>query len=199
MSEHYYSKTPHSESNPTTWKFELRGERFTFTTDRGVFSKNEVDFGSRTLIEIFTEPEIEGEILDLGCGYGPIGISLAKTLPHRQVVMSDVNERALSLAEQNARQNQVENITLTASDRLEAFEPDQFAAILTNPPVRAGKKVVHQMFEESLAALRKNGHLWVVLQKKQGAPSALKKLEELFPHSEIVAKKKGYYILKAVK
>lgn len=199
MSEHYYSKTPNSKSNPTTWKFELRGNTFTFTTDRGVFSKNEVDFGSRTLIETFAEPDTDGDILDLGCGYGPIGLSLAKSFSERQFIMSDINERALELAEKNAKQNQVKNVILKNSDRLEAFGTGRFAAILTNPPIRAGKQTVHQMFEESFAALKSGGELWVVIQKKQGAPSALKKLKELFFQVETVEKRKGYFILKAKK
>lgn len=199
MAEHYYSKTPDSKSSPMTWDFKLRENTFTFTTDNGVFSKKEVDFGSRMLIEAFTEPEVAGEILDLGCGYGPIGISLAKSFPDRHIVMSDINERALELAKQNAKHNRLDNIKLENSDRLEAFEKERFAAVLTNPPIRAGKQVVHQMFEESCQALKENGELWVVIQKKQGAPSALQKLEELFKEVDTVEKKKGYFIFKAKK
>ncbi len=177
----------------------MKGNHFSFTTDHGVFSRNEVDFGSRTLIEAFVDPGTEGKLLDLGCGYGPVGLSLAKAYPHRQVVLSDVNERALGLAELNAEQNQITNVEFKISDRLESLQNEKFSAILTNPPIRAGKKVVHQMFEQSYEALSSEGELWVVIQKKQGAPSAQKKMEELFGNCETVLKNKGYYIFRSVK
>ncbi|MCT2536611.1 class I SAM-dependent methyltransferase [Aquibacillus koreensis] len=199
MSEQYFTKQPQSKSNPKTWSFELRGFMLTFTTDQGVFSKGEVDFGSRTLIDSFAEPIIDGEILDLGCGYGPIGLSIAKSFPDRKVVLADINERALALAENNAKQNDIQNVEFQISDRLQSFQHRNFSAILTNPPIRAGKKVIYQMFDESFEALLPGGTLWIVIQKKQGAPSAITKLEELFGEVEVVAKNKGYYIIRATK
>ncbi|WP_082235780.1 class I SAM-dependent methyltransferase [Halobacillus massiliensis] len=199
MSEHYYSKRTEAESDERTWSFTLRENKLDFTTDHAVFSKSEVDFGSRVLIEAFTFNDVEGPILDLGCGYGPIGLSLARERRDRQIVMVDVNERALELAKKNARQNGIENVTIKESDRFSNLEGEAFASILTNPPIRAGKKVVHAMFEEAWEALQTNGELWVVIQKKQGAPSAKDKLEELFGEVEIVTKNKGYYILRAEK
>ncbi|WP_186576177.1 class I SAM-dependent methyltransferase [Aquibacillus kalidii] len=199
MSEQYFSQSPQSKSDPKIWTFPLRGMQYTFTSDAGVFSKKEVDFGSRTLIESFEEPKVNGEILDLGCGYGPIGITLAKTFPERHIVLSDINERAVSLAKKNAQKNSVENVEFIISDRLESFRERTFAAILVNPPIRAGKQIIYQMFEESFQALEPNGELWVVIQKKQGAPSAQKKLEELFSTVNIETKNKGYYIIRAKK
>lgn len=199
MAEHYFSKNPDSKSTPKQWSFTLRGHNLNLSTDQGVFSKNEVDFGSRTLIDCFEEPNIEGEFLDLGCGYGPIGISLAMDFPERHIVMVDVNERAAELSKINARENNVENVEIMQSDRFMALEGRSFASILTNPPIRAGKKIVHAMLEESYQNLLPSGELWVVMQKKQGAPSAQKVLEELFGHVEVVKRNKGYYILKAKK
>ncbi|MFZ0369427.1 MAG: class I SAM-dependent methyltransferase [Halobacillus sp.] len=199
MSEHYYSKKTAAKSDEKTWSYTLRDRLLTFTTDHAVFSKGEVDFGSRLLIDSFTAPPVDGNFLDLGCGYGPIGLSLALEYPDRQVVMVDVNERALNLAEKNAAKNQVTNVEIKESDRLRQLEGRQFAAILTNPPIRAGKKVVHAMFEEAKKALCKSGELWVVVQKKQGAPSAKQKIEDLFGNIEVVRKEKGYYIFKAQK
>ncbi|WP_079477360.1 class I SAM-dependent methyltransferase [Halobacillus salinus] len=199
MSEHYYSKKTTTKSEEKSWSFRLRGYPFTFTTDNAVFSKKEVDFGSRLLIDSFTVPDVQGDVLDLGCGYGPVGLSLAKAFPDRQLVMVDVNERALELAKKNAEQNHIENVSILESDRLQSVSDKKFAAILTNPPIRAGKSVVHAMFEESEQVLHQKGELWVVIQKKQGAPSAKKKMEELFGNVEVVIKQKGYYILKSVK
>jgi 16S rRNA (guanine1207-N2)-methyltransferase len=199
LTNHYYSRTPDVESKPFQWEFTLRNHRFLFKADQGVFSKKEVDFGSRLLIEMFELPEVEGPILDVGCGYGPIGLSFAKSYRDRTVHMVDVNLRALQLAEENARLNHVTNVKVYESDRLDGVKDGIFAAIVTNPPIRAGKKVVHEIFEQSFEHLAKGGELWVVIQKKQGAPSATEKIEQLFGTVEIVEKKKGYYILKAKK
>lgn len=199
MTDHYYSHNPDVESNPQTIAFELRGHGFRFKTDQGVFSKKEVDFGSRVLIETFELPDVTGPLLDVGCGYGPIGLSLAKDNDDRKVHMIDVNERALSLAKENARENKVQNVTIYQSDRFTNVVETEFAAILTNPPIRAGKETVHSILETSYDYLKENGELWVVIQKKQGAPSAMDKMEELFSNVEIAARRKGYYILKSVK
>ncbi|MEL3973418.1 class I SAM-dependent methyltransferase [Rossellomorea oryzaecorticis] len=199
MTNHYYSNKPEVESNPQSIQFELKGHSLRFKTDQGVFSKREVDFGSRTLIESFELPETEGDLLDVGCGYGPIGLTLAKDFEDRMVHMIDVNERALSLASENAKANGVQNISIYQSDRYQNVKEKRFAAILTNPPIRAGKETVHSILSESYDYLADKGELWVVIQKKQGAPSAMDKMEELFSNVEIAARKKGYYILRSVK
>ncbi|NHM33365.1 class I SAM-dependent methyltransferase [Neobacillus terrae] len=199
MTEHYYSRTQKAESDPKHWEYTLLNNRFRFKTDNGVFSKREVDFGSQLLIETFNLPEIEGKILDVGCGYGPIGLSIAKLHEQRSVHMVDVNERALELAKENAKINNVANVEIYESDRLSGVKETKFAAILTNPPIRAGKKVVHDIFEQSHDHLMQGGELWVVIQKKQGAPSAIEKLKELFGDAEVAAKEKGYFIIKAKK
>ncbi|MCP8618055.1 class I SAM-dependent methyltransferase [Salirhabdus salicampi] len=199
MADHYYSKTPNVESKPDTWQYELRGEVYTFTSDRGVFSKGEVDFGSKTLIECFEEPEVTGAILDVGCGYGPIGLSIAKMFPDRHVVMVDVNERALTLAKQNANQNEITNVTISESDMLEGVKNETFAAVITNPPIRAGKQVVRTIMEQSYSVLIGGGELWVVVQKKQGAPSIKKQLENLFDKVVVQKRNKGYYVFRAKK
>ncbi|NWQ44285.1 class I SAM-dependent methyltransferase [Bacillus sp. EB106-08-02-XG196] len=199
MSEHYYSRTQKVESEPKYWDFTLRNVLFRFKTDNGVFSKKEVDFGSRLLIEAFVLPNVEGPVLDVGCGYGPIGLSIAKNYPERIVHMIDVNERAIELALENARQNAVDNVEIYESDTLINVKQSNFAAILTNPPIRAGKKTVHDIFEQSYKHLVTQGELWVVIQKKQGAPSAIEKLKELFTTVDTIDKSKGYFIIRAVK
>jgi 16S rRNA (guanine1207-N2)-methyltransferase len=199
MSDHYYTENPGVSSEERDWTFTLRGEKFSFYSDRGVFSKKEVDFGSRLLTDVFAFPQINGDILDVGCGYGPIGLSVAKSDPSRVVHMVDVNERALLLSERNAKRNGISNVKVYKSDRLENVAQTDFAAIVTNPPIRAGKQIVHSIFEQSYDHLAPGGELWVVIQKKQGAPSAVEKLESLFQEVEITEKKKGYFIIKAKK
>lgn len=200
MTNHYYSSQPEAESKRKSWTFTLRGNSFHFQSDRGVFSKNEVDFGSRLLIETFTLPDQKGDLLDVGCGYGPIGISLAKEFKDLTVDMIDVNERAVELAKVNAEANGVKNVRIIASNLFENVDPSKkYAAVLTNPPIRAGKKVVHEIFEKSFESLLPGGELWVVIQKKQGAPSAIAKLDEMFKEVVTVKKDKGYFIIRAEK
>ncbi|MFS0670784.1 class I SAM-dependent methyltransferase [Peribacillus frigoritolerans] len=196
MTEHYYSQKPDVVSNPKFWDFTLKGRTFRFKSDNGVFSKKEVDFGSRLLVESFNLDEaVEGDILDVGCGYGPIGISIAAAYPDRTIEMIDINSRAVELSKENAAANAIANVKIYESDRFEKVASNHFAAILTNPPIRAGKSVVHEILEESYRSLVAGGELWVVIQKKQGAPSAMDKMEQLFGNVEVPVKKKGYYIL----
>ena len=200
MTNHYYSKNPNIESDPKYWDFTLRDRKFRFKTDNGVFSKKEVDFGSRLLIETFSLPAgVEGDLLDVGCGYGPIGLSIAHAYPDTKVEMVDVNERAIQLAQENAALNQISNVNIHESNIFSSVTHTSFAAVLTNPPIRAGKQVVHEIFEKSYEHLVPGGELWVVIQKKQGAPSAMEKMESLFGNVDVVAKKKGYFILMSKK
>lgn len=200
MSEHYYSNKPQTESKPRQWKFTLLGNAFTFETDAGVFSKSEVDFGSRVLIEAFEMPAVEGVLLDVGCGYGPIGLSIAKDNPEREVLMMDINTRAVALSQKNAQLNGVQNVRIFESDGLSAVEAEtKAAAILTNPPIRAGKETIFKFYDGAYNVLVKNGELWVVIQKKQGAPSTVSHLEGMFSEVDVVEKKKGYWIIRAKK
>ena len=153
MSEHYYERHPTSESNPTFFNAILNTFTFTFQTDDGVFSKKQIDYGTKALLAQFKQPKVMGEFLDVGCGYGPIGITLAKQFPERSIVMVDVNERAIHLAQENIELNDLENAKVRFSDGLSTVKDEQFASVVTNPPFRAGKKVVHQIMEESFDVL----------------------------------------------
>ena len=200
MSDHYFTNNPKIESETAAWTYTLRGNEFKFVTDAGVFSKKTVDFGSRLLIETLEFSEIiDGDILDVGCGYGPMGLALAKEDPDRKVEMVDVNERALGLAKQNASNNRLSNVLIHTSDVYESVEGKSFAAIVSNPPIRAGKKVVHGILTGAFDLLKKGGTLTIVIQKKQGAPSAQAKMEETFGNAKVVVKDKGYWIIQSFK
>ncbi|KUP22149.1 class I SAM-dependent methyltransferase [Paenibacillus sp. DMB5] len=198
MSQHYYSQQPDARHDRRTLNTVLRGKSLKFISDAGVFSKGDIDYGSRVLIESIEIPR-NAAVLDVGCGYGPIGISAALLAPEGHVTMIDINSRAVELARENAGNNGVKNITVKESDVLSAVQGQKFDVILTNPPIRAGKAVVHQIFEQAYEHLNEGGALWIVIQKKQGAPSAVAKLESLFPVVEEVTKDKGYRIIKAQK
>lgn len=197
--EHYYSEKPTSKSSPTTYEVDLRGNLIKFASDFGVFSKGQIDFGTKLLIDSFDFPSEAGPILDVGCGYGPIGLALAKSEPSRDVVLVDINERALALAEKNRQVNQISNAIVQKSNLFQNVPKADYAAILSNPPVRAGKKVVYALFREAYEWLKPNGELWIVIQKKQGAPSAKNELMSLFEEVEVVTRRKGYFIFRAVK
>ena len=201
MSNHYYTKNPETESKEASWTFPLRGREFRFISDSGVFSKKTVDFGSRLLIETFRlNEEVAGDILDVGCGYGPMGLALAYAYPARLVEMVDVNERAMSLARRNAEANNIRNVKVYESNTYDQVpEGRQFAAIVSNPPIRAGKQVVHRILSEAHTHLLPGGTLTVVIQKKQGAPSAEQKMLDVFGNVEIIARDKGYWIIQSVK
>ena len=200
MADHYFTNKPNVVSETAAWTYTLRGHEFKFVTDAGVFSKKTVDFGSRLLIEAFDFSEmIPGDLLDVGCGYGPMGLALAKEDPERKVEMVDVNERALGLAKQNASNNRLPNVLIHTSDIYESVVGKDFAAIVSNPPIRAGKEVVHGILTGAFELLKKGGTLTIVIQKKQGAPSAKAKMEETFGNAQVMVKDKGYWIIQSVK
>ena len=195
MSKMYYAENPDAAHDIHELRVDLLGEKMTFLTDAGVFSKKMVDFGSQLLLKCLEVNQGE-TVLDVGCGYGPLGLSLAKAYGV-QATMVDINNRALDLARQNAERNKVE-ATIFQSNIYEQVE-GHFDHVISNPPIRAGKQVVHEIIEKSKDFLEIGGDLTIVIQKKQGAPSAKSKMEDVFGNCEIVKKDKGYYILRSVK
>ncbi|GFO52323.1 class I SAM-dependent methyltransferase [Lactococcus garvieae] len=175
---------------------ELLGLSLHFLTDAGVFSKNAIDYGSRVLLDNF-QPEGAKTLLDVGCGYGTLALTLAKKYGLKATLV-DVNSRALDLAKKNADKNNIEVNDIFLSNIYDNVEGN-FDAIISNPPIRAGKEVVHTILSDAYEHLNDDGHLTIVIQKKQGAPSAQKKMKDVFGNCEIVAKDKGYYILRSYK
>lgn len=191
----YYDEHPDAQHDIHELHVVLLGERMNFLTDAGVFSKKMIDFGSQVLLSCLAFQPGE-TVLDVGCGYGPLGLSLAKA-QGVHATMVDVNTRALDLAQKNAAFNQVE-ATIFQSNVYDQVE-GCFDHIISNPPIRAGKKVVHEVLSGSFDHLNPGGDLTIVIQKKQGAPSAKAKMEEVFGNCEILKKDKGYYILRSEK
>lgn len=196
MTEHYYSHQPETSHDERLVRVSLRGMSFAFWTDAGVFSKRGIDYGSQLLIEVMDIPQ-DATVLDMGCGYGPIGMVAARLARHGTVWLVDINERAVALAKRNLRLNGIVNAEVLWSDLYEAVKEERFDRILCNPPIRAGKQTVYQIFEGAVRHLEEQGELWVVMQKKQGAPSAKKKLESLFEDVRDMAHSKGYHVFRA--
>lgn len=195
---HYYSEEQTVASHENTISFNMGSHSLKLTTDAGVFSKGGVDFGSKLLVQTFLDDAQPERILDVGCGYGTMGLMVANHLPESTVHMVDVNARALTLSERNAVTNKINNTMIYKSDGLNEVT-EQFDAVITNPPIRAGKDVVHRILSDSYNILEHRGALYVVIQKKQGMPSARKKMDEVFGNVTVLKKDKGYYILKSVK
>lgn len=183
-------------SNPKLINAKIGEFSFVFKTDNGVFSKDFLDFASKLLLEKIDFDSLpEGPILDVGCGYGPIGIYASK-VTNKPVFMVDVNPRALELSKENVVKNNV-FATVLESNCLDNVMDKKYSCIITNPPIHAGKEVIYKMYEQASISLVPGGSFWIVIQQKHGAPSTIKKLETLFKKVEITYKKKGFYIIKS--
>ena len=195
MAKMYFAENPDAEHDIHELKAQLLGQKMTFLTDAGVFSKKMIDYGSQALLKCLDFHKQES-VLDVGCGYGTLGLTLVKA-KEVEATLVDINQRALDLARQNAERNQV-LATIFQSNIYQNVE-GRFHHIISNPPIRAGKQVVHEVITGSYTHLLDGGDLTIVIQKKQGAPSAKAKMEEVFGNCEILKKDKGYYILRSRK
>ena len=196
---HYYINDDKLESKPRLISFTMDGKTISLMSDNGVFSKNELDQGTEILIRSLLPLDLYGDILDLGCGIGTIGLTLAYLLPHVNLICVDVNTRALALAQENAKRLQISNrVRCLQSDVYSGVE-GQFNYIVSHPPIRAGKKVTYAMYEGALEHLIDGGSLIIVIRKAQGALSAKAYLESIFSNVRILEKKKGFYVIQAIK
>lgn len=198
MTDHYYSQEPvsrHDEQNIKAW---IGKREYDFYTDAGVFSKGRVDFGSCLLVETFLKhfPQLdEVNILELGSGYGPIALSLSDHYPKAQVLGVEINQRAYELAKVNQQKLGLGNCHFELGDACQVELELSYDFVLTNPPIRAGKRVIQSFVKQAHHYLKPEGQLWLVIQKKQGAPSMQDFMEEIFDQVERVDRDKGYWIL----
>lgn len=180
-------------------RFTLGGTAYSLRSDRGVFSKDSLDDGSRLLLETILQADLGDRLLDVGCGIGPIGLILAKADPRRHVDLSDVNLRALACAKANA-------ISLGVAAQVEIIPSDVYTSIshlydtiVSNPPIRAGKKVTYRIYDEAPLHLVNGGKLIIVIRRQQGADSVYAHLSSLFNKVEILDRHKGYVVIAATK
>ena len=193
MSDHYYTENPASAHDERVVQLKALGNELTFTTDAGVFSRDGLDRGTEALLEAL--PALSGRVLDLGCGWGAVGVALGKKQPALEIVMTDINRRAVELARRNLDANGV-RAEVVQGDGFENVT-GEFDAILTNPPIRAGKAVIYGLFADAREHLAPGGALYVVIRKQQGAPSALKYLKEIFAEAEVIDRSGGFHVLRA--
>jgi len=197
MQQHYFSKDPQAASSPEETRYVYLGKEFVFRTDSGVFSKGKVDRGTDLLLEALEKIE-SSSFMDMGCGFGPVGICYKAAHPEAAVLMGDVNSRACELARRNAEANGVK-VEVRQTDGFAAFAGESFDCIAMNPPIRAGKDVLRRLMSEALEALLPNGRLFIVIRTKQGAGSMRDFLETLFGNCEDVERGSGYRVLMSLK
>lgn len=188
---HYFENDESIKTEESKKEVIIGGRRYQFITDNGVFSKKGLDFGTRTLLENLDLSKINGNVLDIGCGYGPIGIYVASNTD-ADVHMIDINKRSLGLAIKNAELNKV-NVSVYESNAYEKIT-EKFDYIISNPPIRVGKKILYSILFDAKKYLKKNGELWIVIHKDQGAKSVMKDLEKEYTVT-LVTKNKGFYII----
>lgn len=195
MNDHYYTVNPSSAHDLRRVTFTALGNLLQFDTDAGVFSRDGLDTGSRALMEAL--PDLTGRVLDLGCGWGAVGVTIKKRWPEIDLVMTDVNQRAADLSKANLALNGVTAEVLQG----DGFEnvTGSFDFVITNPPIRAGKQAIYAMFADARDRLNPGGRLYIVIRKQQGAPSALKYLRELFAQSEVIAREAGFWVIESIK
>ena len=190
---HYYTDNSNLVSNKKEFDYYFDNEVFRFTTDNGVFSKGNVDYGSYILIKTIYKRNLGKSFLDLGSGYGPIGIIIKHFNPDVDVEMVDVNSRATELAVLNCNNNKTDIKVHLCENILELDH--NFDTISLNPPIRAGKKVIYDLYDKSKEKLTDKGHLYIVIRKAQGAGSSISKLETLFNNVVVINKDGGYYVI----
>lgn len=200
MSEHYFTEHPKSKLNFGVVRTYFRGRLFEFVTASGVFSRTRIDQGTRLLIEDMLLPE-KGMVLDLGCGYGPVGIAAATFNPSLHVVMTDVNERTVWLAKKNAKRNFLENVEVRQGFLYEPVRDLKFETILSNPPIAAGMKTVLPLITQTPQHLKEEGLLQIVVRSKVSGKRLTKLMDETFGNVDVLARKSGYRVLvsKAIK
>ena len=185
------------KSNITKYKTRIFDKEFCFNTDNGVFSKSKLDFGTRCLLETLPLDEISGEVLEVGCGYGVIPIIL--TSVDEKIVnfdAVDINKRAIHLSEMNLKENKAEKIRFFESD-IYSNVNKKYDVIITNPPIRAGKQVAYNIVMNAKDYLNKDGMLFIVINKDQGAKSLKSDLDKIY-NTEVLKKIKGFWIIKCI-
>lgn len=194
---HYYINDKNLGNEYRKFSYDFKGKRINFTSDLGVFSKDRLDFGTHVLLQSLPDLANKKSLLDVGCGVGCIGLSLKKAYNKLNVTMIDVNERCVQLSKKNAEDNSLE-VNVMFSNLYENVS-EQYDIIVSNPPIRAGKQVVLGVVIDGHKHLNNDGEIYVVIQKKQGAESMKKKLEEVYGNVSVEAKEKGYFVFKSIK
>jgi len=194
--DHYFSSAPESDPRLRSFTVTLGNQRYELTTANGVFSPERVDTGTQVLLANTAPPPPGGHLLDLGCGWGPIALTLARESPHATVWAVDVNERALDLVRRNAAKLGLTNVNAVLPDDVPGEL--EFMTIWSNPPIRVGKNELHNMLERWLPRLEPGSAAWLVVQRNLGSDSLHRWLQSALDDDFAVtraATSKGYRVL----
>lgn len=194
----YFENDSKVESKKKIISFLFQAKQFSLFSDNGVFSKDELDEGSEILLDTIINFSLGDELLDVGCGIGPIGIILKTFHPQSRIDMIDVNLRAIELAKENVKKNNLDHVEVFKSDGFENVQK-KYDSIITNPPIRAGKVIIYKIFEDAYQYLKHQGSLFIVIRKSHGALSTQKKCTEIFGNCELINRKKGFYVFQCKK
>ena len=198
MSGQYFETRPVSKRKPARISVTIRGHPFTFQTDSGVFSREGLDRGTELLLEAIEVGPCES-MLDLGCGYGPIGIVAARLSEGGHVILTDVNERAVALARANIAANGLRNAEVRIGDVYAPVDDMLFDHILCNPPIRAGRGIVDRIIAEAPSHLLDGGNFWLVARTRQGADTIRLRMRNAFDNADVVKRGSGFKVLRSVK
>ncbi len=190
---HYFTNSEDLKSNIKEFKVKFLNYEFSFKTDNGVFSKREIDYGTKLLIETLLKYDLKGSMLDLGCGYGVIGITLAK-LKNLSCLLIDVNKRAVHLANMNIKDNNLETAKAILSDGFNNILDTKFDIIVSNPPIRVGKEKLYELIKNCKNHLSDNGYIYLVIRKEQGAKSFIRDFSDIYK-IEVLNKSQGFYVI----
>lgn len=191
---HYFENNPPETIKEYTITYTLQGRSFSLIASSGIFAKKDLDVGSRLLINVLLQDTLSGTCLDLGCGYGPVGLTVASLNPNLTLTLADVNERAVIDARHNAQRLGLTNLQILTSDGFQELTQN-FDVIAFNPPIRAGKKTIYRLYQEAKQHLNPNGSLYIVIRKDKGAESHETYLLTLFSKVLRRDRDKGYLVL----
>lgn len=195
---HYFEYNPDLKLEYFDIKVSLNGVEFDLISSSNVFSNRVLDEGSKIMMKVLTNQELRGSLLDLGCGYGPIGIYLKKVFPNLSITMSDINPLCCELTKNNLKRLNISDIEVVQSDSFENISK-KFDYVIFNPPISVGKKIIYKMYMDTYEHMSNNGHLLIVIRKNKGALSHKEYLSSLYPSTSVIYKDKGYFIIECIK
>ena len=199
MTEHYYTEAPLSKITIFTITPTIRNRPYKFKTCSGIFSFKKVDKGTQLLLNHLVIPERASHVLDMGTGYGIIGIVVAAESPHVQVTLIDINQRAVWIARENLKLNKITNAKVYLGDFFAPIKQENFDVILSNPPLSLGQKIIFNFISNTIKYLKNDGYFYLVARTKQGAKKISEKMAVTFGNVQLLKIQGGYRLFRSQK
>ena len=197
--QHYFIDKQHKKEDYFNYSTEFNNKRYTFKSVDNMFSKDGLDEGTRVLLTtIVKQYDLNGDVLDLGCGIGSIGIILKSEYPNINVDMVDINNTAMALAKENCASNKIDGNNVFFSNLYDDIDK-KYNFIVTNPPIKVGKEILFGVVTGAKDHLIEGGEIILVIRKNHGQESMKKHMENIFGNAEVIKRDKGYYIMRSIK